>query len=447
MPSLLSSRPSRRQRSLAASGSALAYLRSRSELGKKFGLATIQALVEDLGHPERAHPTLLVAGTNGKGSVVAYVDAALRASGLRVGRYTSPHLVRVHERIAVDGREISEADLDRAIALVRRAAERLLARGVIGAPPSYFEALTAAAFLHFRRRRVEVAVLEVGLGGRLDATNVCDPLASAIVSIDFDHEAFLGRTLGRIGREKAAVLRSGREAILGPLPKAARRAVLSVARRAGARVVDAAAGVSVGEKGARIDVTTPERTYPGLRPLRGAHQAANLVVALRLLEAARRAGVPVDLGAIGRGINEVSWPGRLQWVAGRPRLLLDGAHNPAGARALASYLSDVGPFVLLFGVMRDKDVVSMARTLFPLARHVVLTKPVSRRAATPAEIARRAGRLARGAHRVSDPARALALARRLAGVDGTVVVAGSLYLVGAILQQLRTRHGALAARR
>jgi len=399
-----------------------------------------------MGHPERAYPTLLVAGTNGKGSVVAYVDAALRASGLRVGRYTSPHLVRVHERIAVDGREISERDLDRAIALVRRAAERLLARGVISEEPSYFEALTAAAFLHFRRRLVDVAVLEVGLGGRLDATNVSEPLASAIVSIDFDHEAFLGRTLGRIGREKAAVLRREREAILGPLPPAARRAVFSVARRTGARVLDAAAGVSLKEAGARIDVRTKERSYPGLRPLPGAHQVDNLVVALGLLEAARRAGVPVDLRAIGRGINKVSWPGRLQWVAGRPRLLLDGAHNPAGARALASYLRGVRPFVLLFGVMRDKDVESMAKTLFPLARHVVLTKPVSRRAATPAEIAGRAGRLARGAHRVGDPARALAVARRLAGRDGTVVVAGSLYLVGAILPRLK-RHGGLAAGR
>jgi dihydrofolate synthase/folylpolyglutamate synthase len=444
---LASARPPRRQRSRELAGGALAYLRSRSELGKKFGLATIQALVEELGHPERAYPTLLVAGTNGKGSVVAYLDAALRAARLRVGRYTSPHLVRVHERIAVDGREISERDLDRAIAAVREAAERLIARGALSAQPTYFEALTAAAFLHFRRRRVDVAVLEVGLGGRLDATNVSDPLASAIVSIDLDHEAFLGRTLARVAREKAGVLRPGREAIVGPLAEPARRAVLSAARRVGARITDAAADVSVEEVGARIHVRTPSRSYPGLQPLPGAHQVDNLVVALRLLEAARRAGLRVDLGAAFRGIHSVSWPGRLQWVQGKPRLLLDGAHNPAGARALASYLSRVKTFVLLFGVMRDKDVESMARTLFPLAREIVLTRPVSPRAATPAEIARRAGRFASRAHLVSDPVRALALARRLAGRDGTVVVAGSLYLVGAILPRLLRRSGAISRAR
>lgn len=443
----------RRRRSSPASGAALDYLRSRSELGKKFGLATIQALVEEMGHPERAYPTLLVAGTNGKGSVVAYVDAGLRASGLRVGRYTSPHLVRVHERIAVDGREISERELDHAIHAVRAAAGRLIARGRIKAHPTYFEALTAAAFFRFRRRRIDVGVLEVGLGGRLDATNVSDPLVSAIVSIDFDHEAFLGRTLGRIAREKAGVLRRGCEAILGPVPAGARRAILSVARRVEARITDAMAGVSIEENGPRIDVRTPQHAYPAVRPMLGDYQVTNLAVALRLLEAARRAGLPVDLDAVPRGMNKVSWPGRLQWLGGRPRVLLDGAHNPAGARALARYLEHVGPFVLVFGVMRDKDVRSMAEALFPLARYVVLTRAMSRRAATPAEIARRVGRLATRAHRVSDPARALVLARHLAGRGGTVVVAGSLYLVGAILERSRVRRrgarrrgGAFAAR-
>jgi dihydrofolate synthase/folylpolyglutamate synthase len=418
-------------------GSALAYLRSRTELGKKFGLDTIAALVRELGHPERAYPTLLVAGTNGKGSVVAYADAALRASGLRVGRYTSPHLLRVHERIAVDGRPIGDPELDLAIAEVGAAADRLVAAGLLRAHPTYFEALTAAAFLHFRRRRVDVAVLEVGLGGRLDATNVSDPLASAITSIDLDHQAFLGHTLARIAREKAGVLRRGRETILGPLPPAARRTVAAAARRRGARLVDAMRGAEVRATRRGIDVRTPERHYLQLRPLPGAHQVQNLVVALRLLEAARRAGLPIDLDAAGSGINRTRWRGRLQWIPGRPRILLDGAHNPAGARALASYLRGIGPFVLVFGVMRDKDVAGMSATLFPLAQEVVLTRPAVRRAATPAEIARRAGRAARGAHRESDPVRALRLARRLAGRDGTVVVAGSLYLVGAVLQAVR----------
>jgi dihydrofolate synthase/folylpolyglutamate synthase len=280
---------------------------------------------------------------------------------------------------------------------------------------------------------VDVAVLEVGLGGRLDATNVSDPLVSAIVSIDFDHEAFLGRTLPRIAREKAGVLRPGRDCVLGPLPPAARRAVALVARKRGARTVLALRGVRFRETRAGLELRTPERVYRGLRPLPGAHQRANLAVAVRVLEAVRRAGIRVSKDAVARGVSRVCWPGRLQWVDERPRLLLDGAHNPAGARALARYLEGVERFVLVFGVMRDKDVRGMAEALFPRAGEIVLTSPVSRRAAAPAEIARRAGALARRAHRVADPRRALELARRLAGRDGTVVVAGSLYLVGALL--------------
>src|SRR5712691_13030246 len=218
------------------------YLAARTRVGVKFGLGTMRALAEALGHPERDYATTLVAGTNGKGSVVAYVDAALRASGLRTGRYISPHLVRVHERITVGGREVTERGLEAAVARVRDAATRLVRDRVISQHPTYFEALTAAAFEHFRRSGVEVAVLEVGMGGRLDATNVAEPLASAIVSIDFDHQAYLGRTLAAIAREKAGVLRGGRTTVLGPLTAQARRAIAARARAAGARLVDARRG-------------------------------------------------------------------------------------------------------------------------------------------------------------------------------------------------------------
>ncbi|HEX9185589.1 MAG TPA: bifunctional folylpolyglutamate synthase/dihydrofolate synthase, partial [Vicinamibacteria bacterium] len=207
------------------------YLARRVRLGMKFGLETMRALVAEMGHPERAYPSLLVAGTNGKGSVAAYCDAALRASGLRTGRYTSPHLVRVNERITVDGREVTDRDLEIAVATVRAAAERLVRRGILEAHPTFFEVLTAAAFAHFRSRKVDVAVLEVGLGGRLDATNVAEPLASAIVSIDYDHEVYLGRTLDAIAREKAGVMREGRATVVGRLPVEARRALAERAHR------------------------------------------------------------------------------------------------------------------------------------------------------------------------------------------------------------------------
>ncbi len=424
---------------------ALSYLASRTRFGVKFGLETIRALMDALGHPERAYPTLVVAGTNGKGSVVAYADAALRTSGLRTGRYTSPHLVRVNERIVLDGRPIADRDLARAVARVREAAAVLVRSRRLRVHPTYFEALTAAAFDHFRRHHVDVAVLEVGMGGRLDATNVAEPLASAIVSIDYDHQAYLGTTLHAIAKEKAGVLRRGRVTVLGPVAPAARRAVADRARATGARLVDAHRGVRLSERGQQLDVRTPCRLYRGLVPLPGTHQRANLVVALRLLEEAKAAGLPVDLARAGRGIAATRWPGRLEWVAGDPPLLLDGAHNPAGARALGAYLEGVGPFVLLFGVMRDKDVRALARTLFPLAAEVVLTRPRVSRAASPRTIARRAGRLGGRAHTVSDPGRALALARTLArrlGPGRPVVVAGSLYLVGEVTALRQRTHRA-----
>ncbi len=423
-------------------GAAHAYLSARSEIGKRFGLEGTRELLAALGHPERACPTLLIAGTNGKGSVAAYVSHALRASGLHVGLYTSPHLVRVHERIVVDGRPIGPFALDRWIARIRDRAQGLLEKGRIPELPTYFEALTAAAFEHFRERRVDVAVLEVGLGGRLDATNLSQPLASAIVSIDFDHESFLGRTLGRIAREKAGVARRGRTLVIGAMRSEARRVISAVARALHARLVDATQGTTIVESARDVSVTTSRARYAGLHPLRGAHQRSNLVVALALIEAAKAAGLRFrfDPERIRLGINRTRWPGRLQMVTGRPALLLDGAHNPAGARALAEYLRTLPAFVLLFGVMRDKDVAVLGRTLFPLARHVVVTQPVSARAATPREIQERVGPLARRAQREADPRRALALARRLAGPGGLVVVAGSLYLVGEALRLRERQH-------
>jgi dihydrofolate synthase/folylpolyglutamate synthase len=406
------------------------YLARRVRFGIKFGLGTMRALVAEMGHPERAYPTLLVAGTNGKGSVAAYCDAILRASGFRTGRYTSPHLVRVNERIAVDGHAIADRDFAFAVRAVRDAAERLVRRGVLETHPTFFEVLTAAAFAHFRRRAVDVAVLEVGLGGRLDATNVVDPVASAIVSIDFDHEVYLGRTLAAIAGEKAGVMRAGRPTVVGPLPGEARRAVLAQARVSGARVVEAGRGARFAGP---FDLRTPSARYAGLRPLPGAHQRDNLLVAIRLLEEARREGLSVDLRKVPAAVARTRWPGRLERVAGDPPLVLDGAHNPAGARALAAHLAQGPPFVLVFAAMADKDVRGLARELFPLATEIVLTRPRVSRAATPDELARRSGRLGARAHREPSVARALRLARRLARARGAVVVvAGSLYLVGAV---------------
>jgi dihydrofolate synthase / folylpolyglutamate synthase len=428
------------------SSAALRYLDARARFGMKFGLETMRALMEELGHPERAWPSLLVAGTNGKGSVVAVVDQVLRDSGLRVGRYTSPHLVRLHERIAVDGRLVTDGALLRAVRRVRDAAEALVRTGRIPAHPTHFEAVTAAAFLHFAARRVDVAVLEVGLGGRLDATNVCDPVASAIVTIARDHEAQLGGSLPAIAREKAGVLRRGRTCVLGALPASARRAIGEAARREGARLRDVAQEGVARETASGLTVRTAARTYRGLHPLTGAHQVGNLRVALALLEEAERAGVRVRWSRVRDAVARTRWPGRLQTLAGRPEVLLDGAHNPEGARALARHLAGGPPFVLVFGAMADKDVPRMARLLFPLAERVVLTSVAQDRAASPRELARRAGAFARGGVLAATPSVAMARARALAGPRGRVVVAGSLFLVGDVLA-LSRRRASVARRR
>jgi dihydrofolate synthase/folylpolyglutamate synthase len=412
------------------------YLASRIRLGMKFGLETMQALVDALGHPERAFASLLVAGTNGKGSVVAYSDSVLRASGLRVGRYTSPHLVHVGERIAVGGRAISNHALDREVARVRAAAEALAADGSLPAQPTFFEVLTAAALLHFQRARVDVAVLEVGMGARLDATNVVDPLCSAIVTIDRDHEAYLGTTLAAIAREKAGVLRRGRVTVLGPMSDEARDAIQAAADRLGARIAEVAVDRVGPRPGGKVDVVTPRRVHRDLRPLPGAHQRANVAVAVRLLEEARAAGLAVDLSKMAAGISRTRWPGRLQRLPGRPPLLVDGAHNPAAARALADELRREGPFVLVFAAMADKDIAAMGRILFPLAREVILTKVPGHRAAAPDAIAHAVGAPARRARRAGTVGAALARARRLAGPRGLVVAAGSLYLAGEVLRSV-----------
>jgi dihydrofolate synthase / folylpolyglutamate synthase len=414
---------------------AAAYLASRTRFGIKFGLETMHALLDALGRPHLAYPTVLIAGTNGKGSVAAYADAGLRATGLRCGRYTSPHLVRVNERITVDGAEISALDLESAVDLVRRAARGLVRAKALAAHPTFFEVVTAAAFVHFRAAQVQVAVLEVGMGGRLDATNTSDPLASAIVTIDMDHERYLGSTLADIAREKAGVLRAGRVTVLGAMATEPRIAILRVADAIGARCVDAFEGATLETSSAGLRIGTPRGEHV-VSPLPGAHQRGNALVALRLLEEARSAGLAFDLGRAARGFADARWPGRLQRIAGRPSLLMDGAHNVAGAEALAAALTGEPPFVLVFGAMADKDIAAVGRRLFPLARAVVVTQAPGERAAKPVDIVARVGPVGPPVTREPGIARALALGGRLAGAGGLVVVAGSLYLVGDVLRRL-----------
>jgi dihydrofolate synthase / folylpolyglutamate synthase len=418
----------------------LQYLLTLEKFGIKFGLANIHTIAAALGQPHTYFKSILVAGTNGKGSVTAMTDCALRASGLKVGRYTSPHLVRLEERFAVDGSLVDTSVLVELIEEMRRLIDRLLADGSLESPPTFFEVTTAVAFEFFRRARVDVAVLEVGLGGRLDSTNIVQPIAAAITSIDFDHEQYLGNTLAAIAAEKAGVIRRGIPVVVGPVPAEARDVLVSMCELTGAEFVEADAGVrieSTSEDGrTSIRLTTGKRDY-GLVTLglRGDHQVPNALVAVRLLEELERQ-LPVSAAAITAGIRDVHWPGRLQMIAlpGGRRVLLDAAHNPAGAWALARYLKREfpEPLPIVFGAMRDKDVPLMLKALLPAASAMVMTEPATPRAHGAEELAAIARKLSPGAKIDVEPDPARALERAWAHCP-VVCAAGSIFLVGNLL--------------
>jgi dihydrofolate synthase/folylpolyglutamate synthase len=413
------------------------YLFSLEQFGIKLGLAQISALVAALGHPDRAYRSIVVAGTNGKGSVTAMIDRGLRAAGYRTGRYTSPHLIDLSERMTIDGRPIGADVLEALAGRVRAAAESL------PAPPSFFEATTAVAIEAFRDASVDFAVLEVGLGGRLDATNVVAPAAVAITAIAFDHESILGRSLAAIAAEKAGVIKPGAVVVAGDNPAEARDVIAAAAAAAGAELVDATRGTHAGADAVdgrlHLDLTTPAHAYRDLRPaLRGRHQVQNIVTAVRLLEtldATAIAHVPVE--AIRAAVEAVEWPARLQMVAHADGdVLIDGAHNPAGAQALARYVAETyGRRPMVVGIMADKNIDEMIAAFAPAASHFVFTAAHSPRAARPSDLLARAASLAPSvpAQAIDTPDAALTAARPL----GTpVVVAGSLYLAGEILAHL-----------
>ncbi len=419
-------------------------LASREFFGIKLGLEAIGALVAELGHPERTFLPVIVAGTNGKGSVTAMTARALRAAGLRVGRYTSPHLVHLRERFAIDDVAVGDAALDRALTEVFAAEDALLARGALTGPTTYFELTTAAALVIFRDAGVRVAVLEVGLGGRHDATNIVRAPFAAITSIGFDHMAQLGNTLDAIAAEKAGVIARGATVVSGVADPEAARVIADTCRSQGARLVRATDEVQVEADEAGGETTlrlrTPVREYGPVRlALRGAHQVANAVVAVRLLEALEAHGVGGGAEPITAGLRDADWPGRLEVhrLAGGARLVLDGAHNPDGAEALARWLrsAEFAPFTLVTACMRDKDVHGLLAPLLPLARAVVTTAVALPRAVAADDLATVVRDLAPAmpVRAVAAPPAALAAALE---DDPRVVVAGSLYLVGAVRMAL-----------
>ena len=456
----------------------------------KFDLAHMRVLLRAMNHPERTFPSVLIAGTNGKGSTAATLASILRASGLKTGLYTSPHLMRINERIRVNGEEIGDDDFAGLHSEVNRVAEELVEQGELPWHPSFFEMMTAIAFVHFARERVQIAVLEVGMGGRLDATNVVEPRVSVIADISLDHQKFLGNTVGEIAREKVGIIRPGGVVVTLPQQPEANDVIGNTILDLGARGVSAVQyvpPVSPGSadylvareekpltaknaedraKDAEKGHTTSLYRYPlqvmGKQilvetSLVGRHQLRNVALAiaaaeeLSTLKVEPRTPPSGELSAITpesieRGIRETRWPGRFQVISaqhGRPEIVLDVAHNPAGAWALRSALSeryDNRPLIFVFGAMRDKAISEMAEILFPVAHRVIATRAENPRSASPEEI-QQAGRRT-GAEIETVPEVGLALARCLtpdARPDTVIVVTGSIYLVGEAMRVLGVR--------
>jgi len=380
----------------------------------KLGLERITRLLDGLGSPHRAGRFVHVAGTNGKGSTCAMIEAGLRSAGVRTGLYTSPHLSEPTERIQIAGRQVSETQFAEAFTEIHKVADRMLLTGELDLHPTYFESVTAMAFLLFAREQVGAIVLEVGLGGRLDATNVVTPVLSVITPIDFDHQFFLGDTLPKIAGEKAGILKPGVPAVFAEQPAEAERVLLANAQGPYTLTRDwPITDLSLNERGSRFHI----RDLEIVCPLAGEHQVEN----------ARTAAIALhQLGISPAGIATTRWPGRLEHISERPEIVLDGAHNPAGTRALVDYIRRFyfGRRIwLVYGVMRDKAVAEMAAALFPLADRVILTAPDNSRAMPPEEIP------APGATITHTVRQALALLQDAYPTD-VIFITGSLFVVG-----------------
>jgi dihydrofolate synthase/folylpolyglutamate synthase len=424
------------------------WLYGLQHFGIKLGLDNIRGLLDALDHPERAYPSALIAGTNGKGSVAAMLHAMLGAAGLKAGLFTSPHLVRPTERIRIGAREIEGAELGRQLGRMRETIEAALEQGNLETHPSFFEVITATALQSFSDHGVRAAALEVGLGGRLDATNAVDGDLSIVVSIDLDHTKTLGASLERIAAEKGGIVKPGKPLVSGVVRQQAIDVLQRICRERGSTWVDAntAARFLAEEDDGTFTLETERNRYDRLRlALAGRHQIHNARVAVVAFERfAARVGLDPEPAAVRDGLAAVRWPGRLQWVRDETDgadLLLDGAHNPAGTGTLASFLAAVdrpAP-VAVFGVMHGKLVAEMIEPLARRLHGIVIARPSVRRAADPEEVAAVVRRYVDLVEVVPDPSAAYCRAKELAGTERYVLVTGSLYLIGEILGLLGRR--------
>jgi dihydrofolate synthase/folylpolyglutamate synthase len=429
------------------------YLFSLEHFGIKLGLDNIRTILRAAGNPQSAYRTVHVAGTNGKGSVTAIIERVLRQAGLRTGRYTSPHLLHLTERFAIDGNPVSDEELRQVLSMLQRTIESLRARAELDVHPTFFEVTTAAAFVLFERAGVDAAVVEVGLGGRLDATNVLNPGVTAITTIARDHEQYLGERLTDIASEKAGIIKAGVPVVVGRVAAEAFEVISARARAQEAPLVAAPAGVRVevssgSGDGIEFTLETPRRDYGRLHlSLNGEHQIDNAIVAVRVVEELESRGwfggaePPVVPRAVREALRDVHWPGRLQWlrIAGERQALLDAAHNPAGASALAAFLvRNAVRHPIVFAAMRDKDVAGIVDALAPAVSMFIATRASHPRSHTPDSLAALIARHAPGTAiaTAATAAEALELAW---SYDPIVIVAGSIFLLGDVVAVLEGR--------
>ncbi len=427
---------------------------------QKFGLENIAALAAALDNPHLKIPCAHIAGTNGKGSTAAMLDSILRSSGLRTGLYTSPHLERINERIRIDGESISDDKFAVAWTRIRGPIESLMAAGKLAAHPTFFECVTAMAFVSFADAAVDFAVYEVGMGGRFDATNIIQPIVAAITAIDFDHEAYLGHSIEEIAAEKAGIIKPGGWVVNSAGRQEARAVIVQRCKDVGARLVEIDEMWKIGEvKAAGGFYSTvispkisPKRAVAIAPQLSGRFQLQNALTAATAAWLLAERGLPVTRESIECGIASARWPGRLERISSRPDVYLDGAHNPSGARELLKFWEEnfAGRrIVLVYGAMRDKAVDEIAGLLFPRADSVILTEPRQPRAVSATVLADITSHLAADATKVAivrDPAEALEQALGIARPDDAIFATGSLYLVGDLRDYWHKRAVRLAAK-
>jgi len=412
----------------------------------KFDLKNITVLCERLGQPQREFQSVHVAGTNGKGSTSAMLDSILRAAGLRTGLYTSPHLERINERIRVDGKEISDEEFAAVFTRVRQAIEELLAAGRLAAHPTFFECVTAVAFVYFAEAKAEFAVCETGMGGRLDATNILLPEVAVITQIDFDHENYLGHSIEEIAAEKAGIIKPGARVVSAAEHLIARVVIRRRCAEQSAFLVEIENAFFLEDVVARdgcfsftaISYDSGVRIPVALR-LPGRFQVRNALTALATARMLAERGAPIDDEAITRGFASATWPGRLEKINDRPEIYVDGTHNPAGAREIAVFWKQFLPgrkIYLVYGAMRDKAVDEIAGLLFPRAAAVILTTPAQSRAISAPLLAEMTAHHAQRSEIIPDPAKALARALDLAALEDVIFITGSLYLVGDLRRAL-----------